>query len=139
MSVVEPARRFGTIGFLEHVRATRFHVPKITFIVTPSVAEGLENQAELKTKCSKNARIRATGISREKFQNPPPQPFLGWSSTAGCPTVVTHELDTNEPGTNVPRGKHRPSAGKPGVCGVGSFKMSKSKKGKPSANPTTDA
>jgi hypothetical protein len=27
---------------------------------------------------------------------------LGWSSTAGCPTVVTHELDTNERAINEP-------------------------------------
>jgi hypothetical protein len=55
-------------GLLEHVRETRFHVPKITFIVTPPFSAGRKNQAELKTRCSKNARIRASGISWAKFQ-----------------------------------------------------------------------
>jgi hypothetical protein len=58
-------------GLLEHPCETRFHVPKITFIVTPPFSKHLTNKAISDHARSKNARIRASGISWVKFQNSP--------------------------------------------------------------------
>jgi hypothetical protein len=46
-------------GFLDHLRETRFSVPKITSFVTRPFSALLENEAVLPTARSKNARIRA--------------------------------------------------------------------------------
>src|SRR5262245_34603749 len=53
-------------GFLEHLRETRFGVPKITSFVTPPISKVLENQAVSPTACSKNARIRAGWVKFPK-------------------------------------------------------------------------
>jgi hypothetical protein len=55
-------------GFLEHLRETRFTVPKITSSVTRPFAKHLENLADLRAACSKNARIRAAWPHGQKFQ-----------------------------------------------------------------------
>ena len=57
----------GTIfGLLEHLRETRFTVPKITSFVTPPFVKSLKNQADLPTESSNNARIRASWVKFQK-------------------------------------------------------------------------
>jgi hypothetical protein len=69
-AAANPARQVNlravNFGFLERARKTRFSVPKITFIVTPPFAAGLDKEAIPCATCSTNARIRA---SWPKFQN----------------------------------------------------------------------
>jgi hypothetical protein len=63
------SRAGANFGLLEHLRETRFPVPQIPFIVTPLFSTRLKNKAISDHACSKNARIRASGISWAKFQN----------------------------------------------------------------------
>jgi hypothetical protein len=67
-------------GLLEHLRETRFGVPKITFIVTPPFTKCLKNQADLRVQCSKNARIRASWVKFQKSKNP----MVGVLGQANC-------------------------------------------------------
>jgi hypothetical protein len=62
-------RANGIFGTLEQLRATRFHVPKITFIVTSPFSGALENEVDLRMACSKKGRIYDLGSGLLKFQN----------------------------------------------------------------------
>jgi hypothetical protein len=49
---------------LEHVRATRFHVPKITSIVTPPFLAGPKNQVDFENQVfQKYANLRLRNIT----------------------------------------------------------------------------
>jgi hypothetical protein len=52
---------------LEHGTATRFHVPKNSFIVTLPLQAGLETQACFQTACDNGARIHDFDFRSKKF------------------------------------------------------------------------
>jgi hypothetical protein len=77
-------RFFGT---LEHARATRFHVPKNTFIVTGRLENGLKKQAQSRGACDNEARIHDLSSRFWKFQKTPCTKTRHASPTSACASL----------------------------------------------------